>query len=388
MQQYDVVIIGGGIHGAAAAQAASARGYDVVVLEQYETLACGTSSRSSKLIHGGLRYLESLSIGLVRECLQERALLLKNAPDLVQLRPFHLPIYSHSRRSRLAIGAGLTLYRLLGGGPFSTVDQGEWDQLDGLETRELQAVYCYYDAQTDDRLLTRAVMNSATGLGAELKLGAEASEIALHKNGCEITYELGGNKTTLRGTVLINAAGPWVNEILNRVTPRQSVTPVDLVQGTHIIVPDRMSQRCYYVEAQDGRPVFVLPWKNSQCLIGTTETLHTGRPEDTRPLKHEIEYLLAARSQFFPKAPAVDIDAVQAFSGLRVLPKVEKDPNARNRETIFLTDRDKNPRMLSILGGKLTAHRATAEKAMRILASTLPDRSPRGDTRTLRLSAD
>ena len=168
---FDVVIIGGGIHGAGVAQAAACDGYSVRVLEQ-TGLASATSGNSSKLIHGGLRYLEGLHFSLVRESLRERALLLKIAPQLVHLQSFKIPIYPETSRRPLTIRAGLGLYALLGGlhpeNRFRTLRPGEWEHLDGLKTKRLQAVYRYYDAQTDDAALTRAVMQSAMDLGANL----------------------------------------------------------------------------------------------------------------------------------------------------------------------------------------------------------------------------
>ena len=170
-EHYDVVIAGGGIHGVGVAQAAACAGYSVLLLEK-TALAAGTSSRSSKLVHGGLRYLEGYDFGLVRESLHERAILLKVAPELVQLRPFHIPIYPETSRRPLMLRAGLALYAVLGGfhrgSSFRALQHKEWDHLDGLDTRQLQAVFRYHDAQTNDTDLTRAVMQSATLLGAAL----------------------------------------------------------------------------------------------------------------------------------------------------------------------------------------------------------------------------
>ena len=151
---FDVVVIGGGIHGAGVAQAAAAQGYSVLVLEQ-SAIAAGTSSRSSKLIHGGLRYLENAQFSLVRECLRERALLLKNAPELVKLKPFYIPVYSETSRSAWQIRAGLALYSTLGGlgadTRFKIVPRHEWGTLDGLDREDLHKVFRYYDGQTDDK---------------------------------------------------------------------------------------------------------------------------------------------------------------------------------------------------------------------------------------------
>ena len=172
---YDVTVLGAGIHGAGAAQAAAAMGYRTLVLEK-TGIASGTSSRSSKLIHGGLRYLEQAEFGLVRECLRERELLLKLAPDLVQLRRFRIPLYKDTRRRPWQLHAGLSLYALLAGlgshATYRTLPRREWDKLDGLDTADLQAVFEYQDGQTDDAGLTGAVLRSAESLGAELRMPA------------------------------------------------------------------------------------------------------------------------------------------------------------------------------------------------------------------------
>src|SRR6185436_2868679 len=173
---YDLLIIGAGIHVVGVAQAAAAAGYSVLLLEK-TALAAGTSSRSSKLIHGGLRYLESGQLRLVRETLHERATLLRIAAELVRLVPFYIPIYRKTRRRPWEITIGLALYAALGGfspaSRFTRLPRHDWPTLDGIDTHELECVFRYYDAQTDDAALTRAVMRSAQSLGAELQMPAE-----------------------------------------------------------------------------------------------------------------------------------------------------------------------------------------------------------------------
>ncbi|MBS1246874.1 MAG: FAD-dependent oxidoreductase [Proteobacteria bacterium] len=189
--QHDLVVIGAGIHGAGAAQAAAAAGYSVLVLEQ-TGIASATSCRSSKLIHGGLRYLESGQLNLVRESLRERDILLRIAPQLVRLVPFHIPIYRHTARRSWQIRAGLSLYALLGNlrrhAWFDTLPRTQWDELDGLTTRNLQAVFRYQDAQTDDAALTQAVMRSAQSLGAELVVPGEFLAAQHTANGYAVRY--------------------------------------------------------------------------------------------------------------------------------------------------------------------------------------------------------
>src|ERR1700721_2511392 len=191
MKEYDVGIVGGGIHGAGALQAPVAAGFTALPIEK-GALASGTSSRSSKLIHGGLRYLESGQFALVRESLHERSVHLRIAPDLVQLKPFFIPVYRETRRRPWQLKLGLWLYALLGGFDastrFGTVPRREWSSLDGLDTHGLEAVIRYHDAQTDDASLTRAVVRSALSLGAELAMPARYSRAVLAGDGVTVTY--------------------------------------------------------------------------------------------------------------------------------------------------------------------------------------------------------
>lgn len=398
---YDLVVIGGGIHGAGIAQAAAAGGFSVLVLEQH-SLAHGTSSRSSKLIHGGLRYLENGQLALVRECLHERELLLKLAPHLIQLQPFYIPIYSNTTRRPAQLRVGLSLYALLGGSSsilgkaarFRRVPRSEWDDLDGLKTDDLEAVFQYWDGQTDDAALTRAVMRSAQTLGAHLHMPATFTGAQLHEDSCSVTYQHNGQTHTCGAKVLVNAAGPWVNRVLGHITPTPTQLAVELVQGTHLVVAGNITHGIYYVEApQDQRAVFVMPWQG-KTLVGTTETVYKDDvapgsalpPLLPQPQQHEQDYLMQTLAHYFPayrNQPVI----LSAFAGLRVLPGGDGKAFSRPRETILHVDRPEHPRLLTVYGGKLTAYRLTATRVMQRLASTLPSRPVRADTRTLILPA-
>jgi glycerol-3-phosphate dehydrogenase len=385
-----VAVIGGGINGTAIARAAAAAGHQVLLLEQAPALAQGTSSRSSKLIHGGLRYLEHGQLSLVRESLRERALLLRNAPALVRLVPFHIPVYETSRRGPLTIRAGLSLYALLAGlrreSLFRSLRPREWGDLDGLRTEGLRAVFRHYDAQTDDAALTRAVMRSAQRFGASLLTGARVTRIDLDDAGARIAYEHHSREEQCRARVVVNAAGAWVNALLARVNPPIPPLAIDLVQGTHIVVPGTLRHGVYYLESpRDGRPVFVMPWQG-RVLIGTTETPFTGDPGAVRPLEGEIDYLFETLAHHFPTGAVDRRGIASAFAGLRVLPRGQGSAFARTRESIFLTDREQAPRLLCVYGGKLTVHRATAEKALARIRSSLPSRRPVADTTRLSLA--
>jgi glycerol-3-phosphate dehydrogenase len=388
-EDFDIAIVGAGIHGAGIAQAAAAAGHRVLVLEQTD-VASGTSSRSSKLIHGGLRYLEHGNLALVRECLRERQLLLKLAPDLVRLRPFHIPVYRYTTRRPWQLRAGLSIYSLLGGlgsrTRFRSLPRQVWESLDGLRTDELQSVFQYWDAQTDDGALTRAVMRSAQSLGAELKMPARFLHAELDEQGVSLLFTSDGREQSCRCNVLVNAAGPWVNQVAGGIAALCSELAIDLVQGTHLAFDARLGENIYYLEVpDDGRMVFVMPWRGI-TLVGTTETLFEGNdPGAVAPLPSERAYLRQVFSYYFPQTA---LNEVTAFAGLRVLPQDSRRPFDRGRELVLSSDRRPRPRILSVYGGKLTSYRADALKVMARLRGSLPARNPLADTARLRLSAD
>jgi glycerol-3-phosphate dehydrogenase len=383
---FEVLIVGAGIHGAAVAQAAAAAGYRTVLLEQYAQPAQGTSSKSSKLIHGGLRYLESGQLRLVRECLVERARLLHNAPHLVELKPFFIPVYADTYRRAWQIRVGLGLYALLGGKRFATLPRAQWARLDGLRTAGLETVFRYYDAQTDDAALTRAVCASAVSLGAEIRYRHTFLQARCDKHGCRVRYRHRENTGELHTAVLVNAAGAWVNQFLQHVEPAPVRLDIDMVQGTHIVIPGSLQRGLYYMEApSDRRAIFAMPWQGN-TMIGTTESLFRGDPARVRPLPEEIDYLLAVRNHYFGQRIAAS-DVIDAFAGLRILPHSEGSAFHRSRDTLLHLDRSRCPRVLSIYGGKLTSHRITAERVMAKIRPLLPPRAARADTRTLLLPA-
>jgi glycerol-3-phosphate dehydrogenase len=384
MKEYDVVIIGGGIHGAGVLQAAAAAGHKALLIER-QAIASGTSSRSSKLIHGGLRYLESGQFALVRESLRERAIHLRIASELVELKPFFIPVYRDTRRRPWQLKLGLWIYALLGGFDattrFGSVPKSKWSALDGLKTLDLDAVIRYYDAQTNDALLTRAVVKSALGLGAELAMPARFTRATLREDGVTVSYATSVQTTEIKARVLVNAAGPWASLVARAVEPAIAIPDVDLVQGTHIVIPHPLNAGIYYVESPtDGRAVFVMPWEGA-TLIGTTETPYRGDPDKVQPLPEEEEYLLAVARHYFPALRALTRnDITERFAGLRVLPAATQAAFDRSRETIFTTDRDARPRVLGIYGGKLTGWRAAAEHVMQRISPSLPGAVKRAAT--------
>jgi len=384
---YDIIVIGGGIQGAGVLQAAQAAGYTSLALEK-SAWAAGTSSKSSKLIHGGLRYLQSGEFSLVKESLQERSLLLKNAPGLVHHNWFHIPVYRHSRYRPWKIWVGLTFYWLLSGcrkeARFKIVSKKKWRELKGLKTENLIKVFKYCDAQTDDVKLTESVIQSAVSLGAEVRCPATLISATQIKGGYKVSYEEGSVIQTATCRFLVNAGGPWINQVAEVVSPQPNTIPIELVQGAHLVLDKKISDECFYLESpEDGRAVFVLPWHEGS-LIGTTETAFDGNPENSKTTEKEREYLLNILNTYFPDYTGT-VSAEMA--GLRVLPQNNDKESFHHisREVQLITDEKKLPHYLGIYGGKLTGYRATAQKVVKIIEKTLCRRDQRISTKDLLL---
>jgi glycerol-3-phosphate dehydrogenase len=267
---------------------------------------------------------------------------------------------------------------------FSRLHRSEWSALDGLKTDGLQAVYRYVEAQTDDHALTQAVWQSAESLGAELALPATFSRAEPYASGCEVFYEQGGREQSVETRVLINCAGPWGSEVLSRIQPPVPAPEVELVQGSHLLLPHSLDHHFYLEAPADKRAVFALPWQG-WLLLGTTETAHKGAPETAQCLPEERDYLLHTFAHYFPEYE-VDRDEISAFSGLRVLPHSGGNAFGRSREVLFSADNEEQPRVLSVLGGKLTTYRATAQDVLERLRPSLPARRAVADTARIHLT--
>lgn len=384
---YDVAVIGGGILGVGAAQACAAAGYSCAIVEQTDW-ACGTSSRSSKLIHGGLRYLESKQFSLVRESLAERAILLKIAPHLVHPLAFRIPVYRTTKRRPWELAAGLGLYGVLAG--FTTLARFSWsfprtlpaDLRDsGLKEDGLQTVFRYWDAQTDDAKLTRAVLASARSLGAEAFCPAKLISARLLETGYQLLLDEGGTPRRITCGYLVNAGGPWINHVLAKVTPEPSHRTIDRVLGSHLMIEQALHEDAFYLESPiDRRAVFVLPWKG-RTLLGTTETPFDGNPGKATVSDADRHYLLTTLRHYFPTlVPKI----VGAFAGVRVLPHGDGRAFQRPRDCVFHWD-DKHPNLVSLYGGKLTGYRHTGQDVVAKVRLALGRREAKADTATLRL---
>ena len=366
-QNFDICVIGGGIQGAGIAQAAALSGLSVALLEKTDWGA-GTSSKSSKLIHGGLRYLQSFEFGLVRESLRERRTLLNIAADIVKPNWFYLPVYKNNQHKPWQLSIGLTIYRILAGrknlAGFKRLPRSQWNQLKGLNTANLKTVFAYQDAQTDDQMLTRRVAISAQTHGASLLCPATVISAEKTYKGYSISLNLKGERKTIYCRYLVNAAGPWINPVAKTITPTPPMVDVELIQGTHLEFSQQLSDQCFYLEAQqDQRAVFVMPYKGG-TLLGTTEKVFTGNADQVNPGAEEIDYLLEVIRYHFPH---FNHKPVRAWAGLRVLPSGDKTPFSRSREV----QHAESESYLAIYGGKLTGYRATAETAIKKIIKSM-----------------
>ena len=383
---YEVAVIGGGILGVGAAQACAAAGYSCVVIEQTDW-ASGTSSRSSKLIHGGLRYLETGQLHLVRESLRERAILLQIAPQLVHPLAFRIPVYRTTSRRPATLLAGLGLYAMLAGWTTLARFGVSWRlpsvlRRTGLKEEGLQAVLRYFDAQTDDVLLTRAVLRSAQALGVEARCPAKLVAAEREDDGYKLTLDEGGRRRELRCGYLVNAGGPWVNEVLGTVTPAPTQRRIDRVLGSHLVLEGRVYDEAFYLESPtDQRAIFLLPWHDGTTLLGTTERPFEGDPATAAVNADDRAYLLATLRHYFPnERPRI----VREFAGVRVLPHGDGRAFTAPRDCVFHVDLNQ-PALLSLYGGKLTGYRATGQDVVAKVRQALGRRTPKADTAKLRL---
>lgn len=364
----DLLIVGGGIYGCGIAQAAAARGYTVTLVEKHR-IASGTSSQSTKLIHGGLRYLEQANLKLVYEALSERETLLKCAPGLVTREWFYIPVYRDGRRPWWFIACGLLLYWLLsvGRSRFRKVPRRQWrDVLPGLDTGGLRAVLAYEDAATDDAALTRAVAASAQAFGCRLREGCGLESARYDGDFWQVKLDDGSE---LAARMLINAAGPWMHETCARIQPPPPEAAVRLVQGTHLLL-DRPCPAYIYAESSDARVMFFRPWKG-KMLAGTTEAELPAMPGKPMPTADETAAILATYNRYFPDSPCTPADILETLCGVRVLPERDAAFSA-SRETAILADDAHSPAYIGVYGGKLTTYRREAEKVMRMVARNMP----------------
>jgi len=361
MDSFDLLIIGGGINGAAIARDAAGRGLDVLLVEK-DDLASHTSSASSKLIHGGLRYLEQYEFGLVRESLHEREILLQTAPHLVRPLKFVLPDPPGGRPFWM-IRAGLLLYDLLAGrGSLPRSRRvGKKDQGLGAPLKPGLSLATYWDAWVDDARLVALNAVDAHERGAEIATRTEL--LSARRDGDLWTATLSGGRTIAARTI-VNAAGPWVADVLTGPLDTGSKCRARLIKGSHIVVP-RLWQgdHAYILQNQaDGRVVFALPYGESS-LIGTTD-IPVERPQDAVISEEEVAYLCGAANAYFLKQTAPG-DVTWSYAGVRSLyDDGEAQAKDVTRDYHLELDPAPGPKLLSVFGGKITTARHLAAEAL------------------------
>lgn len=374
--EYDLFIIGGGVNGCGIAADAALRGLKVGLCEQKD-LASGTSSASSKLIHGGLRYLEYYEFGLVRKALIEREVLLKNAPHIIWPLTFILPHAKHLR-PRWLLRLGLFLYDHLGGRKILPASKSiNFDKLRAQHPlqEKYQQGFSYADCWVDDARLVTLNALLAKNHRADIYTYHRVTQANANNNGWDITcISEDGEQQQFRAKVLVNAGGPWIDQINRQVTHYQTKNHVSLIKGSHIIVPRfYQGEQCYILQNTDQRIVFVIPYEQQFCLIGTTDVRFQGNPQDATIEQTEISYLCEIVSSYF-QHQVTPSDVVASYSGVRALIQEESD-NASKITRDYHLELDTKTAcapLLSIFGGKITTYRKLAEQAVDKLKPYFP----------------
>lgn len=395
----DLFIIGGGINGCGIARDAAGRGLSVLLAEQGD-LAQATSSASTKLFHGGLRYLEYFEFRLVREALEERETLLVAMPHISWPMRFVLPYHPgmrfesdtpagrllglfmpwmKGRRPAWMIRLGLFLYDTMGGRRIlpatRTLDLSTDPAGKPLQPRFRRA-YEYSDCWVEDSRLVVLNARDAEARGAKIMVGTRvisATRTGDHTGDhWEILTEGEGGRQTFRAKMLVNAGGPWVEDVIRNVARIRSTEGVRLVRGSHIVTRRLFDHdRCYFFQGEDGRIIFAIPYEQDFTLIGTTDKDHQGKPSEARCTDEERDYLLAFASKYFVR-PVTAEDVVWTYSGVRPLYNDgAKSATAATRDYVLSVDAD-GPPLLNVFGGKITTYRRLAESAMEKVTPFFP----------------
>jgi len=388
--KFDVIVIGCGINGAGIARDAAMRGLQVLVLDKGD-IGGGTTSWSTRLIHGGLRYLEHGELGLVRESLLERETLFRIAPHLVKPLPILFPLYVQAARGPLMIRAGMFAYDLLSFGKslprhrMLTRDEA-LEQAPGLNRNGLRAAAIYYDAQVEfaERLVVENVL-SAKEHGATVITYARVQKLTGQFTDAGLVVEFidvrTGRAFAPLGRIIVNAAGPWVDEVLSN-GERPSKRLIGGTKGSHIIVSSFAGapSMALYVEAEsDKRPFFIIPW-DSKYLIGTTDIRFTGDLDRVEIEDDEIDYLLRETNRVVPPARLTRDSVLYTYAGVRPLPYAENKNEERITRRHFIRESRDQEGLLSIVGGKLSTYRNLAEQTVDLIGRKLGRELPKCST--------
>ncbi|EEW26667.1 glycerol-3-phosphate dehydrogenase [Rhodobacter ferrooxidans] len=395
----DLFIIGGGVNGCGIARDAAGRGLSVTLAEMGD-LAQGTSSASTKLFHGGLRYLEYFKIRLVHEALTERETLLVAMPHISWPMRFVLPYHPamrfetdtpvsklmallmpwmRGRRPAWLIRLGLLVYDTLGGRKIlpatRTLDLAR-DPAGAALQPKFRHAFEYSDCWVEDSRLVVLNARAAQAHGAQIMVGTRVTDARRDGDLWHITLESADGTTQHRARALVNAGGPWVEDVIRNVTHIQSTEGVRLVRGSHIVTRRLFTHdRCYFFQGTDGRIVFAIPYEQDFTLIGTTDLDHEGPPGSATCTEAEKDYLLTFVSQYFAQ-PVTREDIVWSYSGVRPLYNDHaSSATAATRDYVLSLDTN-GPPLLNVFGGKITTYRRLAEAALAKLAPHFPNLPP------------
>ena len=374
-QLYDLAVIGGGINGCGIARDGAGRGHKTVLLEQND-LASATSSNSTKLIHGGLRYLEHYEFSLVRKALIEREKLWAIAPHIAWPLRFLLP-HRKGMRPALILRLGLWLYDHLGGRHLLPATKTRWRKRDSIFAAldaHLNFGFEYSDLWVEDARLVVLNALSAKNHGATILTRHRVTTVYREDGHWRIEGMHGDASFTIRARVLVNAAGPWADQLSGVRDMLPAGARLRLVRGSHIVVPKlHGDNRCFILQNDDGRIVFVIPYQDNFSLIGTTDVDHQGSPAHAQASGEEIRYLCEAVNRQLKKQVTPQ-DVVWSYAGVR--PLLDDGASAAQEATrdykLVRSEPDKGAVVLSVIGGKLTTYRVLAEEVMDQLADLLP----------------
>lgn len=364
---YDLVVIGGGINGVGIAADAAGRGLSVLLCEK-DDLASHTSSASSKLIHGGLRYLEHKEFRLVREALAEREVLMAKAPHLIRAMRFIMPHRPHLRPAWL-IRTGLFFYDHLGKREkLAGSNLVDFDPETSLFKPEIVKGFEYSDCAVDDARLVIANAMQAREHGASIQTRTRCLAAQVEQNAWTVQLQNAQSNFTVRAKVLVNAAGPWVTQFIQQDLQMKAAYMIRLIQGSHIIVPKIYAgDKAFILQNDDQRIVFAIPYLDEYTLIGTTDQRYLGNPDQVEITEGEIDYLLKVMNGHFQQQMTRE-DIISTYSGVRPLCDDESDnPSAMTRDYTLVLSQEQPAPLLSVYGGKLTTYRKLAESAMHLL---------------------
>ncbi|MGN9839273.1 FAD-dependent oxidoreductase [Nonomuraea sp. H19] len=378
---FDLLVIGGGVNGLGIAWDAADRGLSVLVIDKGDW-GSGTSSWSSRMVHGGLKYLDKLEVGLVRESLRDREWLLRRAPHLVAPLPFALPFYRDNSHHRFALRAGMVLYDVLSFDKSLPLHRTYGRRktaalLPGLSQDGLQGSAVYYDAQVEyaERLCVE-IMLAARAAGAATLNYAESTGLRTERGrvtGASVRDLITGTVHEVTARFTVNVAGPWADSVLSDSLPAGERL-IGGTKGTHLVVdpfPGAPPYAMYYEALSDGRPLMVIPWLG-RYLIGSTDERFEGDPGTAAADQGEIDYILAETNRLFPAAKLTEDGILYTYTGVRPLPFAPSGaPGDVTRRHILHDHRPRLDGLLSIVGGKLTTFRTLAEHAVDEVAARL-----------------